>query len=47
MAVLDELDRLTDDVLKMCSTLAGQTIEKLLAKSDLEAALEALGVPRG
>ncbi|MFE3279935.1 hypothetical protein [Nocardia sp. NPDC059239] len=47
VAALDELDRLTDDVLKMCSTLAGQTIEKLLAKSDLKVGLEALGIPRG
>ncbi|MGF6888679.1 hypothetical protein ABIA39_007798 [Nocardia sp. GAS34] len=44
VAALDELDRLTDDVLRMCSTLSGQTIEKLLATSDLEVGLEALGI---
>ncbi|MBF6265549.1 hypothetical protein IU463_27130 [Nocardia farcinica] len=42
MAALDELDRLTDDVLRMCATLSQQTIEKLLAKTDAEAGLEAL-----
>lgn len=46
VAALDELDRLTDDVLSICATLSGQTIEKLLAKSDLEVGLEALGIPR-
>jgi hypothetical protein len=42
VAALDELDRLTDDVLRMCATLSQQTIEKLLAKTDAEAGLEAL-----
>jgi 16S rRNA U1498 N3-methylase RsmE len=46
VAALDELNRLTGDVLAMCSTLSGQTIEKLLVKSDLEVGLEALGIPR-
>ncbi|MFI1461952.1 hypothetical protein [Nocardia carnea] len=44
MAALDELDRLTEEVLVMCATLAGQTIEKLMGKSDLEVGLEALGI---
>ncbi|MEV2226415.1 hypothetical protein AB0E01_42145 [Nocardia vinacea] len=44
VAALDELDRLTYDVLGMCSTLAEQTIEKLMRKSDLEVGLEALGI---
>lgn len=42
VATLDELDRLTADVLGMCTTLSGQTIEKLMAKSDTEVGLEAL-----
>jgi len=44
VAALDELDRLTEEVLVMCATLAGQTIEKLMGKSDLEVGLEALGI---
>ncbi|MEV2226832.1 hypothetical protein AB0E01_44420 [Nocardia vinacea] len=44
VAALAELDRLTEEVLAMCSTLAGQTIEKLMGKSDLEVGLEALGI---
>jgi 16S rRNA U1498 N3-methylase RsmE len=46
VAALNKLDQLTGDVLAMCSTLSGQTIEKLLVKSDLEVGLEALGIPR-
>ncbi|WP_067471548.1 hypothetical protein [Nocardia amamiensis] len=42
VAVLDELDQLTADVLGMCATLSQQTIEKLMSKSDEEAVLEAL-----
>ncbi|WP_227999979.1 hypothetical protein [Nocardia australiensis] len=42
MAALDELDRLTADVLGMRATLSQQTIEKLMAESDEEAGLEAL-----
>ena len=47
VAALEELDRLTDEVLMMCSTLSGQAIEKLLAKSDLKVGLEALGINPG
>lgn len=41
-AAIDELAGLTDDVLDICDALSGQTIEKLLAMSDLEAGLDAL-----
>jgi hypothetical protein len=33
---------LTDEVLDICNVLSGQTIEKLLAMSDLEVGLDAL-----
>ncbi|WP_159851065.1 hypothetical protein [Nocardia sp. CY41] len=42
VAAIDELEKLTGDVLMMCATLSEQTIEKLMAKSDEEAGREAL-----
>lgn len=42
IAAVDELERLTGEVLGICATLADRTIEKLLAKSDIEVGLEAL-----
>lgn len=42
VAALDELDKLTDEVLGICAKLSAQTIEKLLAMSDEEAGLDAL-----
>ncbi|WP_433204859.1 hypothetical protein ACQP1G_16830 [Nocardia sp. CA-107356] len=42
VAAIGELAALTDEVLTVCATLSQQTIEKLLAKSDLKVGLEAL-----
>ena len=42
VAAIDELAGLTDEVLDFCNVLSGQTIEKLLAMSDLEVGLDAL-----
>ncbi|WP_218002460.1 hypothetical protein [Nocardia brevicatena] len=45
VAALDELDRLTDEISTVCSTLSRQTTEELMAESDDEVRPEALMRP--